>query len=232
MKNFTLKLLAVTSLLLSSCASNPPIEERRSALSSAKTIAIVSSGAESLGIDYLGFTVFNNVKQVVDVSSWGMDKKIFDEAIKGLKGRFDVVLTETWPELAPINYAPAKDRGLRSDLGGQVLQPYVERVLQRKPVDLVLFILARGDKALNVISGRPGLNGDSIVVPITLTVYDAKTKREIYGTHPSEKCEVIVFNFKTSDLSAEVARNRLTLEQASLRCFTKHFSKFSREAGL
>jgi hypothetical protein len=232
MKNFTITLLATTSLLLASCASNPPIEERRLALSSAKTIAIVSTGAKGLGIDYLGFTIFNNVKQVVDVSSWGMEKKIVDEVIKGLNGRFDVVLTETWPELEPVNYSSAKDRGLRADLGEQVLQPYVEKALQRKPVDLVLFILPRGQPMLNVVSGRPGLDGDSVVVPVTLTVYDAKTKREIYGTIPSNKCEVVRFNFKASDLNAEVARNRAILEQASLRCFSTHFTKFSRAAGL
>ncbi len=227
----TIALLVVTACITSS-AANQPIDERKVASNSAKTVAIVLAGGKQMNVSFIDFTLFTNVDKNIDIPNWGLDKKMLEQTGKMLAGKYEVVSAEYLPELERIAYATAKDRGIRAEMGELVLQPFVERAIQKKPVDLVLFILPGGQPSLRVMSARPSIPMNSVVVPLTITLFDTKTKHEIFGMRTSGACDPIEFDFKAADLNVEAERNRETLERLWMSCYAKHLTNFAKGAGL
>lgn len=223
-------LIVVTLVaLLSSCAIDPV--KRKEMLAPAKTVAIVTSMGREVELEYIGFTVFNNIKSRVDISNWSFDERVLAIAKQAIGSRLEVRTARYDSGLKRVNYKPREYR----DLPGadeKNLDPILDQILKDTPVDIVFIISQWPDTVpLRVASNRHA--GQRVQIgPALLTLIDAKTRKEIYGKPPQLLCDLYKFNFDAKDLPAEVNRERQTLERLWSECTAKNLTAFLTNAGL
>ena len=223
-------LFTVVAVIVSSCAFNPPVESRKATFVNAKSIVIVTSVGKRAELDYVGFTVFNNINEKIDISSWGMSEKMLAIAKDSLKGRFEIKLARYEAELEAIKYRPTEYRDF-SGSSEQVLRPFLERIQKETQSDIVFIISQWPDGVpLRVVNTRDA--GQRVQVPTMMSMIDTKTGVEIFGIAAGVPCDYYKFDFKAANLKAELERQRPTIEKLWLACATKSFDAFMARAGL
>ena len=227
--------IGLLAVFLASCASSPPVESRKGLVASAKSVAIVTAVGRQVELQYIGFTIFNNIVKPADISTWGLDKKIQDAARQLLPKGVELRTVEYAPELEQIHYAPAADRGLRADLGDQVLLPYINRLTQRTPVDLILFILPRGGpRSLIISNGHMAGSFGFVQAHIAVVLMDARTKQEIFGKASLPPCTggVTKFDYESRDMANTLEQHRTELERLWMTCISKKLEVFNSSSGI
>jgi len=226
--------LGLLTVLLASCASNPPVENRRGSVASARSVALVTAVGKQVQLEYIGLTIFNNIVKPADISAWQFDKKIQDMARQHLPKGLEMRTVEYAPELEQVIYAPVAARGLRADLGEQVLIPYINQLTQRTPVDLVLFILPGNYPALRISNGHMAGSFGFVQAPIRVVLMDARTKQEIFGKASFPQCSggVTKFDYESADTAKTLEQRRAELESLWMTCISKKLEEFDSSSGI
>jgi hypothetical protein len=220
--------------LLTSCASSPAPDVRRANIADARTIAVVNAVGRQAQVDFVGFVVFMNFEQAVDVAAWGLDGRMQREVSARLPKHLEVRAQVYTPELEKVVYLPVAERGIRSDLGEQVLLPYIDSLMQRTRVDLVLFVLPLGYPALRIDNARMGLSIGHAQTRVKFVLMDTRTRTEVYGkgSFPLCKGAVSPFEFRKDEVGRQVEEHREEFSKLWMNCFADKLGAFATAAGL
>ena len=97
--------LVIATVICVGCASTPRVITPE-ATASFKRIGVVSVTAQILKRQHVGFTVFGNEEEKIDISSWGIDNKYEQQVSNELKtlGGLEVIAgTYSRPEFLHVN---------------------------------------------------------------------------------------------------------------------------------
>lgn len=221
----------VLAIALVACGAMSPPDSQLSKVQGAKSIAIISNAGRDLGVEYVGFTVFNNRSETIDVSTWGMDQKILDLTQAHVLGKYEVRSARYNSDLNRVRYLPLGYRLLGKDSGESAMRAVVEKVSRETAADLVLVLSSWLDSPSLRITNSPPY-GDRLTASVQLVLFDGKTQSEIYGRNQPQPCGPVKFDFMAANLKTAIEADRAGLEKQWLNCVEKNFATFFSGAGL
>jgi hypothetical protein len=221
----------VLATALIGCGVMSPPDSQLSKVQGAKSIAIISNAGRDVRVEYVGFTVFNNRSETIDISTWGMDQKILDLTQAHILGKYEIRSARYNSDLNPVGYLPLGYRLLGKDSGESAMRAIVEKVSRETSADLVLVLSSwAAAPSLRITNSSP--YGERLTASVQLVLFDGKTQSEIYGRDQSVPCGPVKFDFRAANLKTAIEADRAALERQWLNCVEKNFATFFSSAGL